>query len=100
MGSRRSNFISRLGQELNGPPEKCETSKRNAKKLRMRNGKMGNPMKIKYGRYGKFLACSNFPDMLEYKTLRRLRRRDKRRDGAEASAEPETQEVCENAANR
>ena len=41
--------------------------------------KCGSPMVIKWGRYGKFLACSNYP---ECKNTRQLEGGERRRPGA------------------
>ncbi|RPI70692.1 MAG: type I DNA topoisomerase, partial [Ignavibacteriales bacterium] len=47
----------------------------------------GNEMEIKFGRYGKFLACSNYPECKNIKSFREI---------AAASKEPEfTGETCE-----
>lgn len=89
-------FYQSFSQEL----ERAAREMRNIKKEREeitdeKCEKCGNPMKIKYGRYGKFLACSNFPTCRNTKPLDGSEEETNGGTGAEASAEPETQEVCE-----
>lgn len=50
--------------------------------------KCGKPMIIKMGRFGKFMACSGYPDCKNIKSINK--------DGTVAAVEPElTNEVCE-----
>ncbi|MFN8000672.1 MAG: DNA topoisomerase [Acidobacteriota bacterium] len=63
--------------------------------------KCGSKMAIKFGRFGQFLACTNYP---ECKNTRELAKPATANGNGEASAEaaenPYANETCESAANR
>lgn len=89
-------FYQPFSQEL----ERAAKEMRNIKKEREevtdeKCEKCGSPMKIKYGRYGKFLACSAFPKCRNTKPLEAEGDDAKSEVSANGTAEPETQEMCE-----
>jgi len=55
-------------------------------------GKCGKPMVIKWGRYGRFLACSGYP---ECKNTQELATNGSGEKGTEAAEIPEIKETCE-----
>ncbi|GAK58540.1 DNA topoisomerase I [Candidatus Vecturithrix granuli] len=89
-------FYQSFSQEL----ERAAKEMRNVKQEREevtdeKCEKCGSPMKIKYGRYGKFLACSDFPKCRNTKPLGSSEERTNVEPSAQPSTEPETQEMCE-----
>jgi DNA topoisomerase-1 len=58
--------------------------------------KCGSPMIVKFGRFGKFLACSNFPDCRNIKSLSGDKKKDEEKNKLlEEVQEKYKDEVCE-----
>ena len=79
LGSYYNNFIDHL-DKIDVAHEK----KKHEQKTDILCDKCGSPMVIKYGKYGKFLACSAFPKCKNVKSL----------DEKDKVVEEETGEIC------
>ncbi len=67
------SFYQRFSSELKNASDSITNVKRNGLPTEEKCGKCGAPMVIKVGRYGLFMACSNYP---ECKNTRDLSRND------------------------
>ncbi len=91
------DFYQPFHQEL----ERAAKEMRNVKKEREeltdeKCDKCESPMMIKYGRYGKFLACSAFPKCRNTRPLEEQKNHEtEAASSSKNSQEEETQEVCE-----
>ena len=91
-------FYHSFHQEL----ERAASEMRNVKEEREemtdeKCDKCGSPMKIKYGRFGKFLACSAFPKCKNTREYADSAAAAPNADAApEGNPAPEIQETCEN----
>lgn len=91
------NFYQPFSREL----ERAAKEMRNIKKEReevtdIKCEKCGEPMVIKFGRYGKFLACSGFPKCRNTKPIETLTGQNgPNESAADGAAADEPREVCE-----
>jgi DNA topoisomerase-1 len=87
-----SEFNGKFSKDLKRASSQMRNVKREETPTDEVCGKCGKPMVIKWGRYGRFLACSGYP---ECKNTQELATNGSGEKGTEAAEIPEIKETCE-----
>ena len=91
-----TDALAEFNKQFSKDLKRASTQMRNVKREETPTdevcGKCGKPMVIKWGRYGRFLACSGYP---ECKNTQELATNGSGEKGTEAAEVPEIKETCE-----